>query len=39
VAEAKVNELESKGMPARAIYTKMKSLAETHAETSKNFWN
>jgi TRAP-type transport system periplasmic protein len=39
VAEAKVNELESKGMPARAIYTVMKSLAEKHAKTSKNFWN
>jgi TRAP-type transport system periplasmic protein len=39
VAEAKINELESKGMPARAIYTKMKALAETHTETSKNFWN
>jgi TRAP-type transport system periplasmic protein len=39
VAEAKVNELESKGMPARAIYTMMKSLAEKHANTSKNFWN
>jgi TRAP-type transport system periplasmic protein len=39
VAEAKVNELESKGMPARAIYTMMKSLAEKHAKISKNFWN
>ena len=39
VAEAKVNELESKGMAARAIYTMMKSLAEKHAKTSKNFWN
>jgi TRAP-type C4-dicarboxylate transport system substrate-binding protein len=39
VGEAKVNELESKGMPARAIYTMMKSLAEKHAKTSKNFWN
>jgi TRAP-type transport system periplasmic protein len=39
VAEAKVNELESKGMPARAIYAMMKSLTETHAKTSKNFWN
>src|SRR5262245_34364496 len=39
VAEAKVNELESKGMPARAIYATMKSLAEAHAKTSKNFWN
>jgi TRAP-type C4-dicarboxylate transport system substrate-binding protein len=39
VAEAKVNELESKSMPARAIYTMMKSLAEMHAKTSKSFWN
>jgi TRAP-type transport system periplasmic protein len=39
VAEAKVDELESKSMPARAIYTMMKSLAETHANTSKSFWN
>ena len=39
VAEAKMNEMESKGMPARAIYTKMRALAETHAESSKNFWN
>lgn len=39
VAEAKVNELESKNMSARAIYTMMKSLAETHAKSSKSFWN
>jgi TRAP-type C4-dicarboxylate transport system substrate-binding protein len=39
VAETKVNELDNKGMPARAIYTMMKSLAETHAKTSKSFWN
>mgnify|MGYP000179709437 CR=1 FL=1 len=39
VAEAKVKELEGKGMPARAIFTTMKSLAEKHAKTSKNFWN
>ena len=37
VAEAKVKELESKGMPARAIYTMMQSLTEKHAKTSKNF--
>ncbi len=35
----KVKELDGKGMPARAIYTTMKSLAEKHAKTSKNFWN
>jgi TRAP-type C4-dicarboxylate transport system substrate-binding protein len=38
VAEAKVKELDGKGMPARAIYTTIKSLADTHAKTSKNFW-
>jgi TRAP-type C4-dicarboxylate transport system substrate-binding protein len=39
VAEAKVKELESKGMPARAIYATMQSVAEKHAKTSKNFWD
>jgi TRAP-type C4-dicarboxylate transport system substrate-binding protein len=39
VAEARVKELEGKGMPARAIYTMMKTLADKHAQTSKNFWN
>ena len=38
VAEAKVKELEAKGMPARAVYSMMQSLAEKHAKTSKNFW-
>ena len=39
VDEAKVKDLEAKGMPARAVYTEMKSLAEKHAKTSKTFWN
>jgi TRAP-type transport system periplasmic protein len=39
VAEAKVKELEGKGMPARAIHTTIKSLAEKHAKTSKSFWD
>ena len=39
VAEARIKELEGKGMPARAIYTMMKSLADKHAKTSKNFWD
>ena len=39
VAEAKVKELDGKGMPAQAIYNTMKSLADKHAKTSKNFWN
>jgi TRAP-type C4-dicarboxylate transport system substrate-binding protein len=39
VAEARVKELEGKGMPARAIYTMMKSLSDKHAKASKNFWD
>jgi hypothetical protein len=39
VAEARIKELEGKGMPARAIYTMMKSLSDKHAKTSKNFWD
>ena len=39
VAEARLKELEGKGMPARAIYTMMKSLSDKHAKTSKNFWD
>jgi len=39
VSEAKVKELEGKGMPARAIYASIKSLSEKHAKTSKNFWD
>ncbi|HTP95914.1 MAG TPA: TRAP transporter substrate-binding protein [Burkholderiales bacterium] len=39
VAEAKVKELEGKGLPARAVYNMMKALTEKHARTSKNFWN
>jgi TRAP-type transport system periplasmic protein len=39
VAEARIKELEAKGMPAGAIYATMKALAEKHAKTSKNFWD
>jgi TRAP-type C4-dicarboxylate transport system substrate-binding protein len=38
MAEAKIKELEARGLPARAAFTLMKSLAEKHAKTSKNFW-
>jgi TRAP-type C4-dicarboxylate transport system substrate-binding protein len=38
VSEAKLKELEGKGLPARAVYGLMKSLAEKHAKTSKSFW-
>ena len=37
VADAKLKELEGKGLPARAVHTMMKSLAEKHAKSSKNF--
>jgi TRAP-type C4-dicarboxylate transport system substrate-binding protein len=39
VTEAKLKELDGKGMPASAVFKLMKSLAEKHAKTSKNFWN
>ena len=38
LTEAKIKELETKGLPARAVYTAMKALAEKHAKTSKSFW-
>ncbi len=39
VSEAKIKELEGKGLPARAVYDTMRSLAEKHSKTSKSFWN
>jgi TRAP-type C4-dicarboxylate transport system substrate-binding protein len=39
VAEAQVKALDGKGLPATAIFNTMKSLADKHAKTSKNFWN
>jgi TRAP-type C4-dicarboxylate transport system substrate-binding protein len=39
VTEMKVKDLEGKGMPARALHSMMKSLADQHAKTSKSFWN
>jgi TRAP-type C4-dicarboxylate transport system substrate-binding protein len=38
VAEAKIAELEKKGLPARAVYDLMKSLAAKHEKTSFSFW-
>jgi hypothetical protein len=38
VAEAKVAELEKKGLPAHAVYELMKSLAAKHEKSSLNFW-
>jgi len=38
VTEAKIKELDAKGLPARAVYTTMKSLADKHTKNSKNFW-
>jgi TRAP-type transport system periplasmic protein len=39
VDEVKIKELDGRGLPARAVYASMKSLAEKHAKTSKSFWN
>jgi TRAP-type C4-dicarboxylate transport system substrate-binding protein len=38
VTEAKLKELEGKGLPARAVFKVMQSLSEKHAKTSRNFW-
>ncbi len=38
VAEAKIAELEQKGLPARDVYALMKSLAEKHEKESRSFW-
>jgi TRAP-type transport system periplasmic protein len=39
VTEAKLKELEAKGLPARAVFKTMQSLSEKHAKNSRNFWN
>jgi TRAP-type C4-dicarboxylate transport system substrate-binding protein len=39
VAAAKVKELDGKGLPGTAVHQMMKSLADKHSKTSKNFWN
>src|SRR5687767_2807446 len=39
VSDAKVKELEGKGLPARATLDMMRSLSEKHAKTSKSFWD
>ena len=38
VSEARVKELEGKGLPARKVHAMMKSLSERHAKTSHTFW-
>jgi TRAP-type C4-dicarboxylate transport system substrate-binding protein len=38
VTEARIEELEAKGLPARAVYERMKALSAQHAKTSKSFW-
>lgn len=39
VTEAKLKELEAKGLPARAVHKMMTELSAKHAKTSRNFWN
>jgi TRAP-type transport system periplasmic protein len=38
VAEARLKELEDKGLPARAVHGMLVKLAAEHATTSKSFW-
>jgi TRAP-type transport system periplasmic protein len=38
VTEAKLKELEGKGLPARAAFKMIQQLSEKHAKTSRNFW-
>ncbi|HVL36728.1 MAG TPA: TRAP transporter substrate-binding protein [Burkholderiales bacterium] len=38
VTEAKLKELEGKGLPARAAFKLIQSLSEKHARDSRNFW-
>ena len=39
VTEAKLKELEGKGLPAREAFKTIQSLSEKHSKTSRNFWN
>jgi TRAP-type C4-dicarboxylate transport system substrate-binding protein len=39
VTEAKLKELEGKGLPARAAFKAIQELSARHAKTSRNFWN
>lgn len=38
VAEAKIAQLEKKGLPARQVYDLMRKLAAKHQATSRSFW-
>jgi TRAP-type C4-dicarboxylate transport system substrate-binding protein len=38
VTEAKLKELEGKGLPARAAFKQIQELSAKHAQTSRNFW-
>jgi TRAP-type C4-dicarboxylate transport system substrate-binding protein len=38
VSDAKLKELDAKGLPARQVHQMMKALSEKHAKSSKSFW-
>ena len=38
VTAARIKELDGKNLPASPVYKQMKTLAERHAKSSKNFW-
>jgi hypothetical protein len=39
VTEARLKELEAKGLPAREAFKLIKALSERHAKASRSFWN
>jgi TRAP-type C4-dicarboxylate transport system substrate-binding protein len=39
VTDAKLKELDGKGLPAREAFKLIRTLSERHAKTSRNFWN
>jgi TRAP-type C4-dicarboxylate transport system substrate-binding protein len=39
VTAARIKELDGKKLPASEVYKMMKTLAERHSKSSKNFWN
>jgi hypothetical protein len=39
VTEAKLKELEGKGLPAREAFKTIQFLSEKHSKSSRSFWN
>jgi len=39
ITEARLKDLEAKGLPARQAFSLIQSLSEKHAKSSRNFWH